>query len=54
MNVENTSMIYYRDEKGIVQDGNEWIHDLRHGDIKSLEGLVEVYWSANDQAWLIN
>jgi hypothetical protein len=52
--VENSSLIYYRDAEGIVQDGNQWIEDYKHGSINilHLESLEEVYWSAKDQAWV--
>ena len=53
--IEDSSMIYYRSEKGIVQDGNEWLSDRKHGQIseKELGELTEVYWSSSEQAWLI-
>jgi hypothetical protein len=52
--IENSSLIYYRDRDGIIQDGNQWIDDYKHGSITilHLESLEEVYWSSKNQAWL--
>ena len=54
MKIENTSIIYYMDFKGCVQDGAQWLDDYKHGDItlKELEGLKECYWSALKQEWV--
>ncbi len=53
--IEDTSMIYYMNPNGKVQDGNQWLDDHKHGEITliDLEQLKECYWSSFTQAWTI-
>ena len=52
MKIEDSSIIYYRDKNGAVQDGENWVCDIKHGAINEDEELIEVYWSSMSQRWI--
>lgn len=54
MKIEDSGMIYYIDKNGKIQDGNDWLYDVKHDiiTVEDLHDLKECYWSSASQKWI--